>query len=481
MSVRTTNNRPTGTTSGRGSAYGAPGDLGRRGGAVGIQSSYPLGNPAYGTNNGLFGPAGNASVESTGDPLLDQQLAGLSGLQRLTDSLGLTNFRGQTIANYRTAMDERNYNSIQEVVKREQAAGLNPDLLGAQGAEDDQAGNMIGAMQAQGSGAFLQSFGEGVLSFVQTGLSLAQGVMSFETLGINQDLAVLGSSSGSSLGSEVIDTLAGDFLSRNDSDLSAIQTVDELRALSDGFVDEVVKSGDIDFFKGVVKNQRLRKRLNEQMLRKLRSASGKREFYDALTSGYKSHYNAQLQQAISNAAEGKVVEDDEGQIYDIFDGLANIWLNSEYFQALNNLKYLKEFDSTAQATAENAQNEYTGTYYQTLDPVKAANADNATNDARSEQAKWAASLDKMRNEMMDFLNGEIAKCDTSTKEGKRMKIFLISLKYVAPTFFGGSMLQMPSLPFSVKIDQSHNVKNTDYRNTYETTNNNHQNINSVHN
>lgn len=476
MSVRTTNNR---TTSGsRGTALGGVSDLRPGGGAglFGSTLSHPVGNPAAGSSNGIFGPAGNASIESTGDPLLDQQLAGLSGLQRLTDSLGLTNFRGQTIANYKTAMDERNYNSIQEVVKREQAAGLNPDLLGAQGAEDDQAGNMIGAMQAQGSGAFLQSFGEGVLSFVQTGLSLAQGVMSFETLGLNQDLAVLGSSSGTALGSEVIDTLAGDFLSRKDSDLSAIQTTDELRALSDGFVDEVVKSGDVDFFKGLVRNQRLRKRLNEQMLRKLRSASGKREFYDALTSGYKSHYNAQLQKAISNAAEGKIIEDDQGQIYDIFDGLANIWLNSEYFQALNNLKYLKEFDSTAQATAENAQNEYTGTYYQTLDPVKAANADNATNVARNEQAKWAGSLDKMRNEMMEFLNSEIAKCDTTTKEGKRMKIFLISLKYVAPTFFGGSMLQMPSLPFSVKQDKStHNTYNQNQ------TTSNIDTINSVHN
>lgn len=476
MSVRTTNNRPTGTTSGRGSAYGAPGDLGRRGGAVGVQSSYPLGNPAYNTNNGLFGPAGNASVESTGDPLLDEQLAGLSGLQRLTDSLGLTNFRGQTIANYRTAMDERNYNSIQEVVKREQAAGLNPDLLGAQGAEDDQAGNMIGAMQAQGSGAFLQSFGEGVLSFVQTGLSIAQGVLSFETLGLNQDLAVLGSSSGSSLGSEVIDTLAGDFLSRKDSDLSAIQTVDELRALSDGFVDEVVKSGDIDFFKGIVKNQRLRKRLNEQMLRKLRSASGKREFYDALTSGYKSHYNARLQQAISSAAEGQVVEDDQGQIYDVFDGLANVMMKSEYYQALNNLKYLKTFDSEAEATAENAQNAYTGEYYQNMNPETAATADNATNTARNEQAKWAASLDQMRNDMLKFIDGEIAKCDTSTKEGKRMKIFLISLKYVAPTFFGGSMLQMPNMPFSVKQDKStHNTYNQNQNTSNIKT------INSVHN
>ena len=81
MSIRSTNNRPSGTTSGRGSIYGAFSDSGRRGGAVGVGSSYPLGNPAAGTSNGLFGPAGNSSLESTGDPLLDEQLAGLSGLQ----------------------------------------------------------------------------------------------------------------------------------------------------------------------------------------------------------------------------------------------------------------------------------------------------------------------------------------------------------------------------------------------------------------
>lgn len=473
MPTRTTNNRPvfTGTvnTSGRYAGAGRSRGSGRAGSLL----QWLTGGEAFGPSAPDWPVSSNAEEV---DDLLQSQLDSLSGLQRLTDSLGLTNFKGNIIANYKTAMDERDYNSIQSVVSREQAAGLNADLLGAQGSESDVAGNMMQGLQAQGSGAFLESFGQNILSFIQTGLSMAEGVLNFETLQLNKDVSVLGSSSGSSLGSEFIDALAGNFLSRSDSDLSAIQTVDELRGLSDNFIDEVVKSGELDYFKGAVRNKRLRNRLNAQMMRKLRSASGKKEFYDALTSGYKSHYNAKLQQAIDAASEGAQVEDMSGNLIDFFDGLADVMIKSPYMEALNNLKYLSESNPQLQAQAENAQNQYSSDYYNSASGFTAGQAANAAGEASQSQAQWAKALDDMRNQMLTFIDGEIAKCDTSTPAGKRMKTVLVMIKYVAPSFFGGSMLQMPSLPFSVKQDKStHN----NYNNSQTTSNI--DTINSVHN
>lgn len=452
---------------------------GRNGHIIGSRSGSSVRSGHWSTpvsGSGVVDAAsGFGSSGSDEDDLLQAQLDSLSGLQRLTDSLGLTNFRGQIYANYKTAMDERDYNSIQSVVAREQQAGLNADLLGAQGSESDVAGNMIDGMQAQGSGAFLESFGNNLVSFIQSGMSIASGILSFETLGLNRDLAVLGGMSGDDMASEFIDALGGDFLSRNEGDLSSIQTTDELRALSDNFIEEVIKDGSIDYFQGLVKNKRLRSRLNEQMKRKLRSASGKREFYDAISSTYKSHYNARLQQAISNAAEGKVIEDENGAFIDVFDKLGDIFINSEFVQAMNNLKYLSSTDPALQAQAENAQNQYSADYYQSANGIEAAEATNATNKATKEQSKWAESLDKMRNNALDFLNNEIAKCD-DTKEGKRMKTFLVALKYLMPTFLGGSMLQMPNLPFT--INQNHNNTN---KTTYNNSTSNIDTINSVHN
>lgn len=463
--VSTIQNGRTSTT-----RYGRYGHI--IGSRVGSQVRSGHNNP-YVNQNGTVDANSAFGSSSDGDELLQAQLDSLSGLQRLTDKLGLTNFSGQIYANYKTAMDERDYNSIQSVVAREQQAGLNADLLGAQGSESDVAGNMIEGMQAQGSGAFLESFGNNLVNFIQTGMSIASGVLSFETLGLNRDLAVLGGMSGDDMASEFIDALGGDFLSRKEGDLSAIQTTDELRALSDNFIDEVVKDGSIDYFQGLVKNKRLRSRLNEQMKRKLRSASGKREFFDAISSTYKSHYNARLQQAISNAAEGKVVEDENGDFIDVFNHLGDIFVNSQFVEAMNNLKYLQATDPALQAQSENAQNQYSADYYNAANGTVAGEATNATNNATKEQAKWAKSLDEMRNQAMDYLNSEIAKCD-NTKEGKRMKTFLVALKYLMPTFFGGSMLQMPNLPFT--INQNHTNKTT-----YNNSTSNIDTINSVHN
>lgn len=383
------------------------------------------------------------------------QINGLSSWQEFLDRLGLTNYRGQILANAAVRDEERNYNSPAEQVKRQEAAGLNSDLLGLMGAESDTAGSTMESNRAAHEQA-LTGFSNAVQGLFTGLVGLANGYVEFTNAITSGDKNMLTASLlGDEIGSNMVDRLAGDFLSGGDPSLKSIQTSDELRSLSDKFIDPLLKEGDYDFFKGVVRSPRLRKMLNSRLKNYLNSASGKADYYDAVNRAYSSVYGARLQQKINDAADG-VIEgrDGEDAVTDVFTNLGSIIMRSRYYEALNAADYAQVYDPTLNASAENASNQYSSDFYGNLNGHSAAENQNQSNE-------WNTTVNELKNDIMSYCK------ELQNSDNKTLRKIGSILPVVAMYFLGA--LPRPTIPFP-DIKPGAKVNNTTNNYDYSTKN-----------
>lgn len=397
------------------------------------------------------------------DELLQEQLNSLSPLQNLLDKTGLTNFAGNIRANYKTAMEERAYNSVQAQTERMRQAGLNADLLGVQGTEDDSAGSMIEGMKDVASGAFIKNFGDSILSFATGVVGLAHNFISMSGASMSNELNALSAvSEGGSIGDSMIDALAGDFLNSGDPALSTVQSDAELMKMSDKFLDSITKEGTTDYFKHYVKSKRLRKLLNKGLLERLRSASGKRDFYNAIKDTYDSYFGAKVSQSKVSAAEQPV---ENGEIIgDFFDNIGNILVKSDYFTHLNEYLYQKTSNPELQAQSENANARYTRDFYNASDGETAGKASNSAYENQDLRQQYEKDVNLVKNELMAY-------AEKLRKEGRNAfeRGLGAALPLVIPVLLGDIQMNIPPLP---------NVQRRQTNVTNYTTNNNSNTINS---
>lgn len=404
------------------------------------------------------GSSSSSQFGQSDDELLQEQLSALSPLQRLLDKTGLTNFAGNIRANYKTAMEERQYNSVQEMTKRMQQAGLNADLTGVQGSEADESGAMIEGMSNSASGAVLKSFGDSVMSMVTGIVGMVDNVVSIKNsiAGLTNETLQTGLL-GDDYADGIIDKLAGDFLNSGDPQLSTIQTDDDLRSLSDNFIDSVLKESSTDWFKGLDIPARQRKILNQRLRQRLGSATGKKTFYELVSGTYRGYRGAKLEQAITVASEKPVVlngDTPDEIVTSALGHLGEIIFKSDYFEAISNLNYQEAFDATAQANAENATNQYNTDFYNSASGSLAGSAHNTGYQSQKSSDEWNKSQNDLKNKLMSFAD------DLKKSPNKTERYLGEILPYLIVLFMGDVRLNMPALP---SVTKKNTVINNDNR------------------
>lgn len=492
MPFRSSNNITNSTGSGsRGSNSGYSGNLRGRGPGISSHNSAqfdkfyrPLIDDIGKTPFTPDGPSIYATdLDSTGkvetDPLLQEQLDSLSDWQRFTDSIGLTNNAGQIKANYATAMDEREYNSVGSQIARMQEAGLNADILGAQGNESSVAGQMIEGMPSSAEAA--SGFADAVSGFIGNVVGLAEGYVNIKSTLLNQDSSILNTmfQSGNNLAGSMWDVLAGRFLD-NSEGLNSIKSgkIDIDSAINE-FIDSVTKDDSFEFVSdSVVGNKRLRKGLNSQIKKALAGAKGRADAYNSIKEAYSGYMGANSLGSVVRETDemrfdskGKVLKPgDEGYEsgVDYFGRLAQIITQNdvlsaymEYLGSANNVGYLSQLQNLnapqVQANAEVAQNRYASEYYGNVDGKLSAEVQNQANDASKSQAEYDSIFNGMKADLMNLGQNLL-----HSEKGYEKALGGVLLMAV-PYFMGQLRSALPSLPISVD-NSTHN--STNHQDTY---------------
>lgn len=240
------------------------------------------------------------------------------------------------------------YNSEEQKVARERAAGLNPDLVGISDASSSSTQDSERNMAA----------GNDIYDSIQLGADLTNQI-------INSAMSIMGA----------IQSFQGNSLS---NDLKSLNIESALYDLSQNMADTYGfeyfnpqgSSRTVYFdFLGSKRSEKYRDTLSYLARRYANTPKVVSQKFDDQfkAAQYKTRYNA--------LAPYMQSEQNAQFLYDIYVASQQ----ADRYVAFNKRNYAKEFDSGLQASSENFKNSYFNAYYATADPELAAQAFNGSN------------------------------------------------------------------------------------------------------
>lgn len=343
-------------------------------------------------------------------------LAQLSGLQRTTDFLGLTNYAEKAMYqhNLLTAqrdidLEAREYNSEASQVARQRAAGLNPDLLGVSGNEFAPSQPVEGGVVPEDASQKISGLGNFLLSAFTTGFSMLQGMQSMDIAAIDAAGgldSIIGSAEDKII-SSALDNMSVEDMLKNDKEVFA----------SD-FLNSSVKTAEESYFP-MVRTKSVRKMLDRELSNRLAGQDFKNRKYAKAAEFYENQ--ARAAEARGNMKGLDLLAQESGSD-DVTDYIAGFYKASRGLIKLQtdwNTGYFHKKDADKVAAADNAAadaskaySDYTKGFYGSADASQAGQAFNDQNKMQSEYAKYQVAVNK---EFRNFINNLVKEADAGKK------------------------------------------------------------------
>ena len=281
--------------------------------------------------------------------------AQLSGWNRFTDWLGITNNAGQ--ATYEARLNAQNYES-QLMLSQDQyqmqadamrKAGYNPDFNDA-GAMNTPSGEVSNQAGANAAGSFAR-FGQAMGSIIQSALGIASGITQIQGTRIASDLSALGQTLPNVV-SSAVDNTAVQFLGTG----QASKGVDTRSRLVDA-----LKLGRVEVDPSFLtkmsvralprpRTRRARRALDNYLMSYFGSADFQRRVFDSI-----SKTNSAAMGAVESFASnlGKNADDD---IVDVLVDISSSLLKAEQLESHGRRDYANTFDYGLSAEVANISN-----------------------------------------------------------------------------------------------------------------------------